>query len=396
LREKTFRSPYTSVIHAGQHPDPLFGGVSVPIYQSSTFAFQSAEQGAARFAGQDDGYIYTRIGNPTTKALEDCAAALEGGCGGLATASGMAAITTVYLSYLNQGDHLIGTAAVYGPTRTVLEREFSRFGVKADFVDTSDLGNITACLKPTTKMLYVETPANPTLTLTDIRACSRLCREKGFLLVVDNTFSSPIVQRPLELGADIVIHSLTKFLNGHSDVVGGMIIPGEKSDFERLRKNLTLLGGTMDPHQAWLILRGVKTLALRMDKCQKNALEVASFLSAHPKVSWVNYPGLESHPQHLLAKEQMDGFGSMICFGPQGGLEAGRRVINSVKLCTRAVSLGGVETLIEHPASMTHAGVPKAEREKAGITDDLVRISVGCEGAEDLIADLDQALAKTP
>jgi len=175
-----------------------------------------------------------------------------------------------------------------------------------------------------------------------------------------------------------------------------MIIPGEKSDFERLRKNLTLLGGTMDPHQAWLILRGVKTLALRMDKCQKNALEVASFLSAHPKVSWVNYPGLESHPQHLLAKEQMDGFGSMICFGPQGGLEAGRRVINSVKLCTRAVSLGGVETLIEHPASMTHAGVPKAEREKAGITDDLVRISVGCEGAEDLIADLDQALAKTP
>lgn len=396
MKEKTFRSLYTSVIHAGQHPDALFGGVSVPIFQSSTFAFQSAEQGAARFAGRDDGYIYTRIGNPTTKALEDCVAALESGCGGLATASGMAAITTVYLSYLSRGDHLISTAAVYGPTRTVLEREFSRFGVEADFVDTSDLGNIRACLRPTTKMLYIETPANPTLTLTDIRACSRLCREKHLLLVVDNTFSSPIVQRPLDLGADIVIHSLTKFLNGHSDVVGGMIIPKEKNDFERLRKILTLMGGTMDPHQAWLVLRGVKTLALRMDKSQKNALELARFLSAHPKVSWVNYPGLESHPQHALAREQMDGFGSMICFGLAGGLDAGRRVINAVKLCTRAVSLGGVETLIEHPASMTHAGVPKAEREKAGISDDLVRISVGCEGAEDLIADLDQALAEIP
>jgi methionine-gamma-lyase len=394
MNEKKFRSPYTSVIHAGQHPDPLFGGVSIPIFQSSTFAFQSAEQGAARFAGRDDGYIYTRIGNPTTKALEDCVAALEGGFGGLATASGMAAITTVYLSYLGQGDHFIGTAAVYGPTRTVMEKEFSRFGIEADFLDTSDMSSIAASLRPTTKMLYIETPANPTLILTDIRACSRLCRENGLVLVVDNTFSSPVVQRPLDFGADIVIHSLTKFLNGHSDVLGGMVIPREKSHFERLRNVLTLMGGTMDPHQAWLILRGVKTLALRLEKSQQNASELARFLSAHPKVTWVNYPGLESHPQHALAREQMNGFGSMICFGLEGGLEAGRRMINAVKLCTRAVSLGGVETLIEHPASMTHAGVPKAEREKAGIRDDLVRISVGCEGAEDLIADLDQALAE--
>jgi len=387
---------HTSVIHAGQHPDPLWGGVSVPIFQTSTFAFRSAEQGAARFAGEEDGYIYTRIGNPTVRSLEECVATLENGYGGLATASGMAAITTVYLTYLSTGSHIVSTAAVYGPTRTVLEKELSRFGVAADFVDTSSLANIESCLKLETKMLFIETPANPTLILTDISAASRLCRERGLLLVVDNTFSSPVLQRPLDLGADIVIHSLTKFLNGHSDVVGGMIVTKDETNYQRLRKVLTLLGGTMDPHQAWLILRGVKTLALRLDKSQSNALQLARFLVSHPKVSWVNYPGLESHPQHALAKKQMDGFGSMLCFGLRGGLEAGRRLINAVKLCTRAVSLGGVETLIEHPASMTHAGVPEEERKKAGITGDLVRLSVGCEAVEDLIADIEQALAELP
>jgi len=396
LEDKKTQRLHTSVIHAGQHPDPLWGGVSVPIFQTSTFAFRSAEQGAARFAGEEDGYIYTRIGNPTVRSLEECVATLENGYGGLATASGMAAITTVYLTYLSTGSHIISTAAVYGPTRTVLEKELSRFGVAADFVDTSSLANIESCLKLETKMLFIETPANPTLILTDISAASRLCRERGLLLVVDNTFSSPVLQRPLDLGADIVIHSLTKFLNGHSDVVGGMIVTKDETNYQRLRKVLTLLGGTMDPHQAWLILRGVKTLALRLDKSQSNALQLARFLVSHPKVSWVNYPGLESHPQHALAKKQMDGFGSMLCFGLRGGLEAGRRLINAVKLCTRAVSLGGVETLIEHPASMTHAGVPEEERKKAGITDDLVRLSVGCEAVEDLIADIEQALAELP
>lgn len=396
MKNKKSQSLHTSVIHAGQHPDPLWGGVSVPIFQSSTFAFRSAEQGAARFAGEEDGYIYTRIGNPTVRALEECVATLENGYGGLATASGMAAITTVYLTYLSSRSHLISTAAVYGPTRTVLEKEISRFGVTADFVDTSSLANVKSCLKPETKMLFIETPANPTLILTDIQAASRFCREHGLVLVVDNTFSSPILQRPLDLGADIVIHSLTKFLNGHSDVVGGMIVTRDETNYQRLRKVLTLLGGTMDPHQAWLILRGVKTLALRIEKSQNNALQLARFLASHPKVSWVNYPGLESHPQHTLAKKQMDGFGSMLCFGLRDGLEAGRRLINAVQLCTRAVSLGGVETLIEHPASMTHAGVPEEERKKAGITDDLVRLSVGCEAVEDLIADLDQALAELP
>ena len=383
---------FTAVIHAGQHPDPLFRGVSVPIYQSSTFAFESAEQGAALFQGREEGYIYTRIGNPTTKALEDCVAILEKGYGGLATASGMAAISTTYLALLDRDSHLISTDAVYGPSRTVVENELSRFGVQADFIDTSDIEKIKKSLRPNTRVLFVETPANPTIVLTDIRACAALAKEKGITLVVDNTFSSPILQNPLELGADVVIHSLTKFLNGHSDVVGGMIVAREESLFKRLRKVLTLMGGTIDPHQAWLVLRGVKTLALRVDKSQDNAMKLARFLEAHPEVRWVNYPGLESHPQHALAKLQMKGFGSMLCFGLKGGFEVGRKMINAVKLCTLAVSLGGVESLIQHPASMTHAGVSEEEREAAGISDDLIRLSVGCEGYGDLREDLDQAL----
>jgi methionine-gamma-lyase len=392
---KKSSNPFTAVIHAGQHPDPLFGGVSVPIYQSSTFAFKSAEQGAALFQGKEEGYIYTRIGNPTTKALEDCVAMLENGCGGLATASGMAAIATVLLTFLNRDSHLISTDAVYGPSRTVVENELSRFGIQSDFVDTSDSGNIKKRLRPDTRLLFIETPANPTMSLTDIRACAALAREHGLILVVDNTFSSPVLQNPLDLGADIVIHSLTKFLNGHSDVVGGMIVAKDENHFKRLRKVLTLLGGTMDPHQAWLVLRGVKTLALRVKKSQDNAVELARFLESHPRVKWVNYPGLESHPQHALAKRQMKGFGSMLCFGLKGGFEAGRKMINSVRLCVLAVSLGGVESLIQHPASMTHAGVPEEERKKAGIADDLIRLSVGCEDFEDLKDDLEQALAQT-
>lgn len=386
------RAIFTEVIHAGQHPDPLFRGISVPIYQSSTFAFENAGQGAALFQGREEGYIYTRIGNPTTKALEDCVAILEKGCGGLATASGMAAITTTYLAFLDRDSHLISTDAVYGPSRMVVEKEFSRFGAQADFVDTSDIGNIEKRIRPNTKMLFVETPANPTIVLTDIKACAALAKERGIPLVVDNTFSSPVLQNPLELGADVVVHSLTKFLNGHSDVVGGMIVAREERHFKRLRKVLTLMGGTMDPHQAWLVLRGVKTLALRVEKSQDSAMKLARFLEAHPMVSWVNYPGLDSHPQHALAKKQMKGFGSMLCFGLKGGFEAGRKMIDAVRLCTLAVSLGGVESLIQHPASMTHAGVSEEERKAAGISDELIRLSVGCEGYEDLREDLDQAL----
>jgi methionine-gamma-lyase len=387
-------SPATSVIHAGQEPDAVYGGVSVPIYQSSTFAFESAEQGAARFAGREKGFIYTRIGNPTIRALEESLATLEGGFDASATATGMAAVTTVYTALLGQGAHVIGTASIYGPSRTVLENEFSRFGVSADFVDTSDVRNIEKCLRPETRLLFIETPSNPTLAITDIKACARLVRDKGITLVVDNTFSSPLLQNPLALGADVAIHSLTKFINGHSDVVGGVIIAREEALHMRLRKVLVLMGGTMDPHQAWLVLRGVKTLALRVDRSQENAARLAPWIAAHPKVRWVNYPGLESHPQHALAKEQMKGFGSMICFGLHGGYESGRKMINAVELCTLAVSLGGIESLIQHPASMTHAGLPKEHREMAGITDDLIRLSVGCEGVEDLQEDLRQALEK--
>ncbi|HDJ23094.1 MAG TPA: aminotransferase class I/II-fold pyridoxal phosphate-dependent enzyme [Candidatus Aminicenantes bacterium] len=384
----------TKVIHSGQEPDPVYGGVSVPIYQSSTFAFQSVEQGAARFAGLEKGYIYTRIANPTIKALEDRVASLENGYGGIATSSGMAAISTIIFGLLEKGSHLISTASVYGSTRVMIENLLPRFGISADFTDTSNLDNIRKLIRPTTKILFIETPANPTLVLTDIAACATLAQEENLTLVVDNTFASPILQNPLDLGADIVVHSVTKFLNGHSDVVGGIIIPRDEETYQKMHKTMTLLGGNMDPHQAWLVLRGIQTLAIRVQKSQENALKLAQFLSSHPKVAWVNYPGLPSHPQHELAQRQMRGFGAMICFGLKGGYEAGKKMINSVRVATLAVSLGGVESLIQHPASMTHAGVSQEEKEQAGITEDLIRLSVGCEGYEDLRSDLEQALEK--
>lgn len=385
---------FSKVIHAGSEPDRLFGGVSVPIYQSSTFAFRSAEHGASLFAGEEKGYIYTRLGNPTVHALEESVACLENGKYGLATATGMAAITTILLALLEQNTHLLSTASVYGATRIVIEKELSRFGVSASFVDTSNLETSRRYLRPETRLIFIESPANPTMAVTDIQAWSRLAREKGCWLAVDNTFASPVLQNPLELGADIVIHSLTKFINGHSDVVGGMIVTNDETLYQQLRRVLVNFGGTMDPHQAWLILRGVKTLALRVEKSQENAQKLARFLQGHPAVAWVNYPGLENHPQYELARKQMRGPGSMLCFGLKGGFDAGRKFINSVRLCTLAVSLGGIETLIQHPASMTHASLPRLEREEAGITDDLIRLSVGCEDCDDLKADLEQALEK--
>lgn len=385
---------FSKVIHAGSEPDRLFGGISVPIYQSSTFAFRSAEHGASLFAGEEKGYIYTRLGNPTVHALEESVACLENGKYGLATATGMAAITTILLALLEQNTHLLSTASVYGATRIVIEKELSRFGISASFVDTSNLETSRRYLRPETRLIFIESPANPTMAVTDIQAWSRLAREKGCWLAVDNTFASPVLQNPLELGADIVIHSLTKFINGHSDVVGGMIVTNDETLYQQLRRVLVNFGGTMDPHQAWLILRGVKTLSLRVEKSQENAQKLARFLQGHPAVAWVNYPGLENHPQYELARKQMRGPGSMLCFGLKGGFDAGRKFINSVRLCTLAVSLGGIETLIQHPASMTHASLPRLEREEAGITDDLIRLSVGCEDCEDLKADLEQALEK--
>jgi methionine-gamma-lyase len=382
----------TLAVHAGEASTPVFGEVSVPIFQTSTFSFPSAEEGAARFAGRDSGYIYSRMGNPTVRALEDSIAALEDGARGLATASGMAAITTTFLALLQSGDHVVSTDSVYGATRTVLEREFRRFGVRSSFVDTTRLAQIEAAFTPATRVLFVETPANPTMTITDIRGAAEIAHAHGALLVVDNTFAGPLLQHPFEHGADVIVHSTTKSINGHSDVVGGMIVTRDDALHARIRPVLNHFGGTMDPHQAWLILRGVRTMPVRVERSVQNAGRMARFLQGHPMVSWVRYPGLEDHPQHEVAKRQMDGFGAVICFGVRGGLEAGRALMNHVELFTLAVSLGGVESLIEHPASMTHASVPREEREAAGIVDDLVRIAVGCEDFEDLRADLDRAL----
>jgi methionine-gamma-lyase len=384
----------TQAIHGGKLEDTSYGEVSVPIFQSSTFAFPNAEEGAQRFSGESAGFIYTRMGNPTIKALEGSVAGLEGGWAGMATASGMATITTTFLALLEKGAHIVGTDSVYGPTRMVLEREFSRFGVQSTFVDTSKLGNIRHALKPNTRIVFIESPANPTMAITDIQGAAGIAHGNDALLVVDNTFASPYLQRPFEHGADVVLHSLTKFINGHSDVVGGIIVTKHEQLYKRIKPVLNLFGGTMDPHQAWLVLRGVRTLALRVEKSQANAGKLAEFLKQHPKVTWVRYPGLEDHPQYEIAGKQMDGFGAMICFGVKGGLEAGKTLMNSVGLFTLAVSLGGIESLIEHPASMTHASVPRDERERAGIVDELVRIAVGCEDCDDLRDDLAQALDK--
>lgn len=382
----------TEAVHAGTEPDPHFGAVSVPIYQSSTFAFNSVDEGADRFAGRADGYIYTRMGNPTVAALEEAVTTLERGHAALATSSGMAAISAVFFTYLAAGAHLVGTDSVYGPSRVVVEKHFSRFGVESTFVDTSDPDNIRAAIRPETTMLYIETPENPTIRLTDIATCAEIAREHNLLLVVDNTFATPLLQRPLDLGANIVVHSMTKFLNGHADVVAGIIVTSTEKQRARLRNALNHHGGCIDPHQAWLVHRGVRTLGLRVHQAQANAIAIAEFLRQHPIVEWVRYPGSPDYPQLELAERQMAGPGAILCFGVKRGLEGGRLLMESVKLATLAVSLGGIETLIEHPASMTHASMKPKDREAAGITDNLIRLAVGCENKEDLLADLAQAL----
>ncbi len=383
----------SKLIHSGDFEDAM-GSAVTPIYQTSTFAFRNAKHGADLFAGREKGFIYTRIGNPTIEALENKLAELENGCGGIALASGMAAVTTAYMAFLASGDHIICTSAVYGPSRGVLDSHFAKFGVEASFIDTSKLEEIEKSIKPNTKVLYLETPTNPTIELTDVKKASELAHKHGIVVVVDNTFCSPYLQRPLDLGADVALHSLTKFINGHADIVGGALVAKDPEIYQKLRKTMVYMGGNMDPHQAYMVIRGVKTLSLRIDRAQESSIIVAEFLENHPKVEWVKYPGLKSHPQFDLAEEQMDGPGAMISFGLKGGYDAGVTLMNNVKLALLAVSLGGVETLIQHPASMTHAGLPKEAREEANITDGLVRFAVGIENVEDIIADIEQALDK--
>lgn len=381
----------SKLIHSGDFYDEM-GSAVTPIYQTSTFRFRNSQHGADLFSGKEKGFIYTRIGNPTIDALENKLAELENGYRGIATGSGMAAVTTVYMALLSAGDHLVSTSAVYGPSRSVIETHFSRFGVESTYVDTSDLKKIEAAIKPNTKMLYLETPSNPTMSITDIRKASEIAHKHGITVVVDNTFSSPYLQKPLDLNADIVLHSLTKFINGHADIIGGAIVARNVNLYDRLRKTMVYMGCNMDPHQAYMVIRGVKTLSLRMDRAQESALIIAKYLESHPKIEWVRYPGLKSHPQYDLAKEQMTGSGAMISFELKGGSLAGVKLMDNVHLALLAVSLGGVETLIQHPASMTHAGMGSDARKAAEITDGLVRYSVGIEDVADLLEDLRQAL----
>ncbi len=382
----------SKLIHSGAIDDQ-FGSATVPIYQTSTFSFKSAEHGAACFAGEDDGYIYTRIGNPTINSLEVAVADLEGGYKGVACGSGMGAVTAVYFGLLGAGSHIVSHNAVYGPSRVVMETMFKKFGTESTYIDATDAQNVENAIQENTKLIYIETPANPTIGITDIKAVVKIARKHGIPVCVDNTFNSPYLQKPFEMGVDIVLHSLTKFINGHADIVGGIVVTRTEEYYKEIRSAMVNIGSNMDPHQAYLVIRGLKTLGIRIDRAQENAIKVADYLDNHPKVEWVIYPGLKSHPQYELGKKQMAGPGTMISFGVKGGLKAGKTLMNNVHLALLAVSLGGVETLIQHPASMTHSKISKEHREEAHITDGLVRFAVGIEDVEDIIADLDHALS---
>lgn len=384
----------TQAIHGGQKKDPVSGALTTPIFQTSTFVFDSAEQGGRRFALEEDGFIYSRLGNPTNMQLEEKIALLEKGEACLSTASGMGAITSALWTALKAGDHIVASKTLYGCTYALLNHGISRYGVEVTFVDASNLDEVRSAMKENTKVVYLETPANPDLKLVDIEAISKIGHEvEGCIVIVDNTFCTPYIQRPLELGADVVVHSATKYLNGHGDVIAGFVV-GKKEFIDQVRlfgvKDMT--GAVLSAFDAYLIMRGMKTLQIRMERHTKNAMEVAKFLENHEKVEFVNYPGLESFPQYELAKKQMDMPGGMIAFEVKGGLEAGKKLLNSLELCTLAVSLGDCETLIQHPASMTHSPYTPEERAEAGIPEGLIRISVGLEDVEDIIADLKQGL----
>ncbi len=376
----------TDAIHAGQEPDPTTGAVSVPIYQTSTFIQEGI--------GKHKGYEYGRTQNPTRKALEDCMTVLEGGVGSCAFASGMAAETAVTQLLLKAGDHAICTNNVYGGTFRLFDSVVRHYGVEFSYLNTSNIGNLRQAMRPNTRMVFVETPTNPLMTLTDIEAVAEITRnEPDCRLVVDNTFMSSYLQRPLALGADIVLHSTTKFLNGHSDSIGGVVTMADEEDSERLHFIQNAAGAIMAPFEAWLVLRGIKTLPVRMEAHNLNGRTLARYLTSKKQVSRVYYPGLPGHPQHRLAKKQMSGFGGIISFD-LGSLEAASKLLERVELCSLGESLGGVETLIAHPATMTHASVPAKDREKLGVTDGLVRLSVGIEDTEDLMADLENAFGE--
>ena len=385
----------TTAIHAGTLKN-LYGTLAMPIYQTSTFIFDSAEQGGRRFALEEDGYIYTRLGNPTTTVLENKIAALEEGEAAVATSSGMGAISSTLWTVLKAGDHIVTDKTLYGCTFALMNHGLTKFGVEVTFVDTSNLDEVKKAMKKNTRVVYLETPANPNLKIVDLEALAKLAHTNpNTLVIVDNTFATPYMQKPLKLGADIVVHSVTKYINGHGDVIAGLVITNkELADQIRFVGLKDMTGAVLGPQDAYYIIRGMKTFEIRMERHCKNARKVVEFLNNHPKIERVYYPGLETHPGYEIAKKQMKDFGAMISFELKGGFEAGKTLLNSLKLCSLAVSLGDTETLIQHPASMTHSPYTKEEREAAGITDGLVRLSVGLENVEDIIADLEHGLEK--
>lgn len=373
----------TKAIHVGQDPDPTTGAVITPIYQTSTYVQEEL--------GKHKGYEYARTQNPTRDALQECLASLEEGKYGLCFASGLAATGNV-MNLLSSGDHVIVGEDVYGGTYRLFERVMTRYGITFSWVDTRDLTKVEAAIKPNTKLIWIETPTNPLLQLCDIEALAGVAKKKGIISVVDNTFASPYLQTPLVMGADIVVHSTTKYLGGHSDVVGGAAITNREDLYETMKFHQNAVGAVPGPHDCWLVLRGIKTLALRMEAHQSNAMKIAKHLDGHPSIEKVYYPGLSSHPQHELAKKQMKGFGGMVSLIIKGGASETKKFLSATKLFALAESLGGVESLVCHPVSMTHGSIPKEIREARGVVDNLVRLSVGIEDADDLIKDLDVAL----
>jgi cystathionine beta-lyase/cystathionine gamma-synthase len=374
----------TRAIHVGQEPDPTTGATIVPIYQTSTYTQEGL--------GKHKGYEYSRTGNPTRTALEACLASLEGASHGLAFASGLAA-TAAVLNLLSAGDHVVAAEDLYGGTYRLFERVYRRYGLSFTYVDARDPANLRAAMRPETRLVWIETPTNPLLHLVDIAAAAQIARDARVPLVVDNTFASPYFQRPLDLGATIVVHSTTKYVGGHSDLVGGAVLTSDPERFETIKFHQNAVGGVPGPMDCWLALRGVKTLALRMREHERNATAVARFLAEHPRVETVYYPGLPDHPQHELAKRQMSGFGGMVSFVVRGDRARAEAVLRGTRLFSLAESLGGVESLISHPATMTHASIPAEERARRGIFDTLIRLSVGIEAVDDLVEDLEGALS---
>ncbi len=384
----------TQAIHSGRINDEQFGSLATPLYQTSTFVFDNAQQGAERFAGESEGYIYTRLGNPTTRQLEMRVAAMEGMEDAAATATGMAAVSAALLTNLQAGDHLISSKAVYGCSFALMNHMLKKFGIEVTFVDMTTPENINAAIQENTKLIFLETPINPNLVVLDLEKICAIAQKHKLLSIVDNTFLTPVLQQPAKFGADIVIHSATKYLNGHGDVVAGIVCGSSEMISDIKLTTLKDIGATISPHDAWLIMRGIKTLPIRMERHCNNAQTVAEFLAQHEAVSQVYYPGLISHPGHQFIGKQMKAAGGVIAFELNTDLKGGSDFINNMQLFSIAVSLGDAESLIQHPASMTHSPYEPEERAEAGITDSLIRISVGLENVDDIIADLRQALAK--